>query len=311
MRPHMYAGLRDRLGIIERYKSNEHDMKTLRETIAWAEENKIAIGHFNFSDSTQLWAIFNAARELEVPIIVGLSEGERNFFGIEQAVAMVRSLRETYDYPIYLNGDHTYSVEGVKRAIDAGFDAVIYDATKDGHEHNVENTKECVEYARECGRDVLVEAEMGNIGQSSSMWDEAPASVDDDVLTDPEMLARFVQETGVDLIAPAVGNLHGMAKSGRNPELNIERIKALREQGGIPMVLHGGSGISDEDFVAAIEAGISCVHINTEIRKAYRDGIARFTAEHPEEVAPYRFLAQGQSDMQQVVLQRLRLFNRM
>lgn len=285
-------------------------MKTLRETIAWAEENNVAIGHFNFSDSNQLWAIFNAAREVDVPVIVGLSGGERDWFGVEQAVAMVRSLREEYDFPIYINGDHTYKVEDVKRAIDAGFDAVIYDSTKDGHENNVANTKECVEYARNCGRDVLIEAEMGNIGQSSSMWDEAPAEVDDDVLTDPNMLQRFVQETGVDLIAPAVGNLHGMSKDGRNPRLDIDRIKELRESGGIPMVLHGGSGIDDEDFVSAIDAGIACVHINTEIRKAYHDGIAAFVTGNPDEIAPYRFLKQGQDDMQAVVKKRLELFNR-
>ena len=284
-------------------------MKTLRETIAWAEENKVAIGHFNFSDSNQLWAIFNAARELDLPVIVGVSGGERNYFGVEQAVAMVKSLRDTYDYPIYLNGDHTYSVADVKKAIDAGFDAVIYDSTKDGHEHNIANTKECVDYARACGRDVLIEAEMGNIGQSSSMWDEAPAAVDDDVLTDPVMLKRFVEETGVDLIAPAVGNLHGMSKDGRNPELHIERIAELREAGGVPMVLHGGSGISDADFKQAIQTGIACVHINTEIRIAYRNGIAAFTAENPDEVAPYRFLNQGKEDMQTVVKKRLELFN--
>ncbi len=286
-------------------------MKTLRETIAWAEENKVAIGHFNFSDSNQLWAIFNAAREVNVPVVVGLSGGERNFFGVEQAVAMVHSLRDTYDFPIYINGDHTYKVEDVKHAIDAGFDSVIYDSTKDGHEHNVANTKECVEYARNCGRDVLIEAEMGNIGQSSSMWDEAPAAVDDDVLTDPEMLKRFVAETGVDLIAPAVGNLHGMSKDGRNPELNIDRIKVLREEGGIPMVLHGGSGISDADFKSAIEAGVCCVHINTEIRKAYQNGIKEFVNANPDEIAPYRFLKQGQDDMQEVVKKRLELFNGM
>lgn len=289
-------------------------MKTLRETFTWAEENKIAIGHFNFSDSNQLWAIFNAARELNVPVVVGLSGGERNWFGVEQAVAMVKSLREEYNFPIYINGDHTYKVEDVKRAIDAGFDAVIYDSTKDGHEHNIANTKECVEYAskvrEQSSRDVLIEAEMGNIGQSSSMWDEAPAEVDDDVLTDPDMLKRFVEETGIDLIAPAVGNLHGMSKEGRNPRLDIERIAELRQAGGIPMVLHGGSGISDEDFVSAIEAGVSCVHINTQIRKAYQNGIKEFVNANPDEIAPYRFLKQGQEEMQKVVLERLRLFNR-
>ena len=287
------------------------DIQTLRDAVAWAEENKVALGHFNFSDSEQLWAIFNAARELNLPIVVGLSEGERKFFGVRQAVAMVQSIRDEYQWPIFLNADHSYSYESVVEAIDAGFDSVIYDSTKDGHEHNLENTKKVVEYARNCGRDVVVEAEMGNIGQSSALWDEEPAAVDDDVLTDPDMLGRFVAETGVDLISPAVGNLHGMDKDGRNPELDIERVGQLRQAGGIPMVLHGGSGISEDDFRAAIAAGMSMVHINTEIRKAYRDGIHNFMNENLDEVAPYRFMKQGKEEMQDVVKQRLLLFNNM
>ena len=284
-------------------------MKTLRQTFQWAEENKVALGHFNFSDSNQLNGIISVARDMNVPIFVGTSGGERNFFGVRSAAAVVKSLREEYSMPIYLNADHSYSFESVKEAIDSGYDMVIYDSTKEGHEHNVENTKRCVEYARSQSHEVLVEAEMGSIGQSSSVWDEAPASVDEDVLTDPKMLEDFVSQTGVDLIAPAVGNLHGMAKDGRNPRLDIQRIKELREAGGVPMVLHGGSGIADEDFVEAIKAGISCVHINTEIRKAYRDGLTRSLQENPNEVAPYRFLQPGIDQMKEVVKGRLELFN--
>ena len=287
------------------------DIPSLRAAVEWAEEKQVALGHFNVSDSTQVHAIVEAAMELNVPIILGTSGGERNFIGVKTIAAIVKSLRAEHNYPIFLNADHTYSYEGVVEAIDAGYDSVIYDSTKDGHENNLVNTKKCVEYARNCGREVLVEAEMGNIGASSSMWDEAPAAVDDDVLTDPTMLKRFVEETGVDLIAPAVGNLHGMSKDGRNPELNIERIKELREAGGVPMVLHGGSGISDEDFKEAIKAGMSTVHINTEIRLAYHAGIRDFTAENPDAIAPYKFEAQGKEQMKQVVIKRLRLFNRM
>ena len=286
-------------------------MKTLRECIAEAEDKKIALGHFNISDSEQLWGIFNAARELELPIIIGVSEGERDFVGVRQAVALVKSLREEYDYPIFLNADHTYSFDRVKEAIDAGFDAVIFDGNKVTHDENLTITKQCVEYADASGREVLVEAELGNIGMSSKLREEVPegADITPDMMTQPDELKKCVEETGVDLIAPAVGNLHGMLKHGKNPNLNIERIKDLRETGGVPMVLHGGSGISDDDFKAAIEAGISIVHINTEIRRAYREGIEEVLKEKPEEIAPYRFMKGGQEKLQEVVTERLKLFS--
>jgi len=293
------------------YIANKRNhMKSLREVITEAEEQKVAVGHFNVSDSSQLWGIFRAAQKLDLPVVIGASEGERDFIGVQQLVALVRSIREEFDYPIYTNADHTYSLQRVKEAIDAGFDSVIYDGDKVSHEENLEITKQCVEYARAQDRDVLVEAELGNIGMSSKLLDGIPegAEITDDMLTLPEELAAFVSHTGVDLIAPAVGNLHGMMKHGNNPKLNIERIAELRAAGGVPMVLHGGSGISDEDFVAAIQAGIGMVHINTEIRKAYRDGIESYLAEHPDEIAPYRYIMAGREALESVVEARMRLF---
>jgi len=286
-------------------------MKTLRETLKEAEEKKVAVGHFNVSDSNQLWGIFQAAQKLELPVIIGTSEGERDFFGHRQFIAMVKSIREQYNYPIYTNADHTYSFERVKEAIDAGYDAVIYDGNKVSHDENITITKECVAYAKAQDRDVLVEAELGNIGMSSKLLDGIPegAEITDEMLTIPKELEEFVDVTGVDLIAPAVGNLHGMLKGGSNPRLNIGLIKELRAAGGVPMVLHGGSGISDEDFKAAIEAGIACVHINTEIRVAYRDGIKSYLEENTDEISPYRYLKAGQERLEKVVENRLRLFN--
>jgi fructose-bisphosphate aldolase class II len=286
-------------------------MQTLREIIADAESKKVAIGHFNISDTEQLWAIFNAARAVEVPVIIGVSEGERDFIGLRQAVALVRSLQEEFDFPIFINADHTYSLERVREAIDAECDAVIFDGNKVSPEENVSITKQCVEYARGLDREVLVEAELGNIGESSKMLDELPAgaAVTEELLTKPDELASFVRETGVDLIAPAVGNLHGMLKHGKNPEIHPKRIKELREAGGVPMVLHGGSGMSDEDFVAAIKAGMSIVHINTEIRVAYRKGIQLSLQEDADEIAPYRFMKGGVQAVQDVVEKRLRLFS--
>jgi fructose-bisphosphate aldolase class II len=287
-------------------------MQSLREIIADAETRKIAIGHFNAADSIVLRGIFEAARVLNLPVIIGTSEGERSFFGVRQVAAFVRSLREEHDYPIFLNADHTYSFEGVQEAVEAGYDAVIFDGAKLSFEENVRITKQCVEYAKSKNPNILIEGELGYIGQSSKLLDVIPEGVNTDEasLTHPDELERFVRETGVDLVAPAVGNLHGMIKGGGNPRLDIERIRTLREAAGVPLVLHGGSGTSDDDFVAAIEAGISIVHINTELRLAMRQAIALAIQEDPDEIAPYKLFKPALQAVEKLVDARLRLFAR-
>ena len=144
-------------------------MQTLRELIAEAEGRKVALGHFNISDSEGLWGVFNAARKLSLPVIIGTSEGERDFLGARQAAALVKSLREEFDYPVFLNADHTYSFEKVKEAVDAGYDAVIFDGTGLLFEENIKITKECVAYAKGKNPNILVEAELGYIGSGSDI----------------------------------------------------------------------------------------------------------------------------------------------
>jgi fructose-bisphosphate aldolase class II len=286
-------------------------MKTLKEYIVEAQEKKTAIGHFNISNLEGLHAIINAATDLGLPIIIGTSEGERKFVGVNEAVALVRNARVKEGKPVFLNADHSYSFETVKEAIDAGYDAVIFDGAKVSHEENIEITKKCVEYAKSVNPEILVEAELGNIGQSSKVLEDVPEGVatDEDFLTSVEEAKKFVDETGVHLLAPAVGNMHGMLKGGRNPKIDIERVRDIGEATGIPLVLHGGSGISDEDFVEAIKAGISIVHINTEIRVAYKEAVAKSIADNPDEIAPYRIFKPAVQAVQDVVLKRLKLFN--
>ncbi len=277
-----------------------------------ADARGVAIGHFNISNLEALWGIFNAARNVNLPVIIGVSEGEEDFVGTEQAVALVKSLRETYDYPIFLNADHHYSFERVKKAIDAGFDAVIIDAVTLPLDENIALTKKCVEYAREVsktsGRDILVEAEIGFIGKSSKILDEIPEGVSESTMTTAEDAKAFVDATGVDMLAPSIGNIHGMVKGG-NPRLHPERVKAIREATGVPLVLHGGSGTANEDFINCIKEGIDIVHINTEIRVAYRDALQLSLQNDPGEVAPYKFLKPATVAVQQVVEARLKLFN--
>ncbi len=292
-------------------------MQTLRESIQQAEKNKVAIGHFNISNIEMLSGIFRAAKNLNLPVIIGVSEGERSFIGVRQSVALIKSLRDEYQYPIFLNADHTYSVDKVKEAIAAGFDSVIYDGAKLSFEENVKNTRDCVEYARkvskETGRDILVESELGYIGQSSKVLDGIPEGVKlgSENLTSPQEAKRFVEETGVDLFAPAVGNIHGMLRDTKDPRLDIQRVKEIRKSAGVPLVLHGGSGTVDEDFMHAIEAGIGIVHISTELRVAFRKALVLSLQENADEVAPYKYEKDAVSAVEKVASERLKLFNKL
>lgn len=285
-------------------------VKTLRETIQEAKEKKVAVGHFNISNLEGLHAVYNAAKKLSVPVIIGLSEGEEDFVGRNEAVALIRMLREKENYPIYLNADHHYSFERAKASIDAGFDAVIIDAADKSFEENVALTKQCVDYARsvtkETGRDILVEAELGFIGSGSSIKDTIPEGAG--ILTKPEEAKKFVEATGIDMLAPSVGSIHGLIKSGK-PHIATDVVAAISTTVGIPLVLHGGSGLRDEDFTGGIARGISIVHINTEIRVAFTEAIKKFMAENPSETTPYKITAPGVAAIEAVVENRLKLFN--
>ncbi len=286
-------------------------MISLRELLIESEKKGIALGHFNISNIEGLKGVCNAAHALKLPVLIGVSEGERDFIGVRQCVALIKSLREEYEYPIFLNADHTYSVDRVKEAVDAGFDSVIFDGAELSLVENITKTKECVAYARACGREVLIEGELGYIGKSSKLLDVVPegAAQSAETFTSPEESAQFVKETGVDLLAPAVGNMHGMLKHSKDPHLDIPRVKAIREVAGVPLVLHGGSGTPDEDFVAAIKAGVSLVHISTELRVAFRDAVRLFLQENPEEVAPYKIMRSAVSAIESATTARLKLFN--
>lgn len=279
-------------------------MRTLREVIHDARSRGVAVGHFNVSDSNQLSAVAAAARELSLPVMVGVSEGERKWFGVPQVAAMVWTFKDA-GQEIYLNADHTKTLEGIKEAIEYGFDEVLFDGSKLALDENIAQAREAVAMARGCGRDVVVEGELGYIGSGSSILDEVPEGAGLDKTT-PELAARFVSESGVDVLAPSVGNLHGLLRGG-NPKLDIERIAVVSAAAAVPLVLHGGSGTSDDDFRAAIKAGCAVVHINTEIRAAYRQGIEEGLAASAE-VNPAKYLVGGTETMKRVVRERLALF---
>lgn len=287
------------------------NMKTLRQYIKEAGEKGIAIGHFNISNLEILRGIFNAAKKLDVPVIIGTADGERKYIGTKEAAALVKSYRDEYNYPIFLNADHTYTFEGVKECIDAGYDSVIFDGAGLPYEENVKVTKQCVDYARSVNPEIIVEAELGFIGVSSKVLDSLPEGVKitEEFLTKPGDAKKFIEDTGVDAIAPAVGNIHGMLKGGIDPALNIKRIAEIKKAINIPMVLHGASGNSKEDIQAAIKNGMSVVHVNTEIRVAFRKALEKEMVEKPNDVAPYKYMDETIPAVEKIVEEKLKIFN--
>ena len=296
-------------------------MKTLREVLANAAARHIAVGHFNISELAALKGIFEAARELsqqknaQIPVLIGVSEGEREFIGVRQVAALVRSLREEYDFPIFLNADHTHSLAKVHEAAAAGFDEILFDGSALPMEENIRQTAGAVKIIRAIDPNIIVEGEIGYIGSSSEIVaTRPPASF---MLTTTEEAVRFVKATGVDVLAPAVGNMHGllekMVSGEEHKRLDIPRIaavkRALTVAGCQFMTLHGGSGTAEEDLKAAVAAGMTIVHISSELRLAWRRGVEEGLAADSNEIAPYKILPPAVAGIKKIVEDRLKLFN--
>lgn len=278
--------------------------KSLRYFVEEANKSGRAIGHFNFSTAEMLRGIVDGAKESNVPVIVGVSEGERDFFGIKQSRAIVSAFRDDFNIPIFLNADHTKSVDRAKEAIDAGFDALVMDASAMTFLDNIKSVKEVVEYAKQSGRDVLIEGELGFIGTSSKVLDEIPPGVPltEAEMTNVEEAKRLANESGLDMFAPAVGNLHGVVRGGVNPALSINKIVELKKAcNNIPLVLHGASGISESDVRKAVKAGMAVVHFSTDLRFAYRKSLANSLAIDVDEISPYKYMRDSIKSVKEVV----------
>jgi len=256
-----------------------------------------------------LKAVIAAATETKLPVLIGASEGEREFFGARQLAALVKSERQECDVPIFLNADHTHSLAKALEAAKVGFDAVTIDFSALPFEENVARTREAVQAIKAVNPVILAEGEIGDIGTGSEIKETAQGGK----LSTPEEARQFVEATGIDNLAPAVGNMHGMLKSmvqGKaKKHLDLERIAQIKKAAGVFLTLHGGSGTDDEHFRKAIAAGINIIHINTELRVAWRESLDKSLARDTNEVVPYKILRPVVDSVKQVVSSRLRLFH--
>lgn len=286
----------------------------LKEILVRATRKKWALGHFNFSELDQARAIVEACVESHSPAMLGTSEGERKHFGLTEAVAIRDAFRKDFAIPVFLNADHTKSVEAAKAAIDAGYDSIHIDLSALSFDANVAGVKEIVDYARARATtyhlpptSFSIEGELGYLKGESKIQNEKLAVSPDDY-TKPEEAKLFVERTGADRLAIVAGNIHGISLD--EPDIDIDRVRAIRTliPPDVAMVLHAGSGIPDEQIKAAIAAGIANIHINTDLRTAYVAELKKSLVEHPDEVAMYKLDANAILAMKTVVKEKLILF---
>lgn len=273
----------------------------LNEIMERAEREKYAVGAFNCNNMEIIQAIVEAAVEENSPVIIQASQGAIKYAGLDYIIALVKTAADNNDIPICLHLDHGTDFNQVKDCIDRGFSSVMYDGSQHSLEENIRITKEVLEIARP--KNVSVEGELGKIGgtEDDVHVDEADANY-----TDPEDAKRYVDETGVDALAVAIGTAHGQYKG--EPKLRFDILEEIKKRVEIPIVLHGSSGVPDEAIIRAIELGVRKINIDTNIREAFVKGVHKAIEGNPQEIDPRKILGPAKAEMKEIVREKIRLF---
>jgi ketose-bisphosphate aldolase len=283
-------------------------MHSLKQLLGRATKGHWAIPHFNISNMEMLKGICEAAAQMRSPVMIGTSEGERMFIGLARAIDLVQTYRDEFKLPIFLNADHTKSVSAAKKAIDAGYPSVHIDLSKLPYAQNLKGTAEVVRYARRKNKNISVEGELGYLATDSSKIYKGKVFVDPKSFTKPGEAVKFVRATGVDRLAPAVGNYHGIAANKK--EIHYALIAELRRKlpKSVALVLHGGSGSGDAAFRMAVRAGIANVHISTELRIAYTKTLKETIRKNPDEMTPYKLSEPSVAAVKKLGIKFIKLF---
>ena len=268
-----------------------------------------AVGAFNIDNQETLIAICRAAQKLNSPVLVEVSDGEVKAIGLENIRDMVDNYKEEYGIEMYINRDHSPSVDDCKRAIDAGYEFIHIDISQANHdattEEIIEKTREVVEYAKFTG--ALVESEPHYFGGSSNVHTEG---IDFEEIkktfSTPESIKSFVDATGIDTFAAAIGNLHG--KYPVPKVLDLELLQQLRDASDVQISLHGGSGTPLHYFEEAAKIGVSKININSDMRYAFRKTLEKVLAEHPDEYAVVKLMPEVYGEVQKVVEEKIQAF---
>lgn len=268
-----------------------------------------AVGAFNIDNQETLIAIAKAAQKLDSPVLVEVSQGEVDAMGLENVRDMVDNYKEEYGIEMYLNLDHSPTVENCKRAIDAGYEFIHIDISQANHdateEEIIAKTREVVEYAKFTG--AIVESEPHYFGGSSNVHETA---IDYDEIkktfSTPEGTNSFVEATGIDTFAAAIGNLHG--KYPVPKVLDLELLQQIRDATNVQISLHGGSGTPLHFFEEAARIGVSKININSDMRYAFRKTLEKVLAENPKEYAVVKLMPEVYGAVQAVVEEKIQAF---
>ncbi len=296
---------------------------TSKEMFKKAYEGKYAIGAFNVNNMEIIQAIVEAAKEEKSPLILQVSAGARNYAKPVYLRKLVEAAIEDTDLPIVLHLDHGEDFEICKACIDDGFTSVMIDGSKYPFEENIRLTKQVVDYAHERG--VVVEAELGRL---AGIEDAVKVSEKDAILTDPDEAVEFVERTGVDSLAIAIGTSHGAYKFKGEPKLDFERLDKITELlPGFPIVLHGASsvpselvelcnkyggqipgaqGVPEDMLRKAATMGVCKINIDTDLRLAMTASVRKYLVENPSEFDPRKYLGAGREAIKQLVKHKIR-----
>lgn len=280
-----------------------------RHLMQRSRQQGFAVGAFNVDNQETLIAVCKAAQKLNSPVLVEVSDGEVKALGLENIRDMVDNYRAEYGIEIYINLDHSPTVEDCKRAIDCGFEFIHIDISQANHDASTEEivakTKEVVEYARFTG--ALVESEPHYFGGSSNLHEEA---IDYEEIkktfSTPDGAADFVAQTGIDTFAAAIGNLHG--KYPVPKELDLELLKRIRDAIPCQISLHGGSGTPLHYFEEAAKIGVSKININSDMRYVFRKTLEKVLADNPNEYAVVKLMPTVYEAVQTVVEEKILAF---
>lgn len=280
-----------------------------RHLMQRSRQQRFAVGAFNIDNQETLIAICRASQNKNSPVLVEVSHGEVEAIGLENVRDMVDNYKKEYGIEIYINLDHSPSVEDAKRGIDAGFEFIHIDISQANHtasdEEIIEKTKQVVEYAEFTG--ALVESEPHYFGGSSNLHKEDINYEEiKKTFSTPESAKKFVEQTGIDTFAAAIGNLHG--KYNVPKELDLNLLSRIREAIDCNISLHGGSGTPGHFFEEAAKIGVSKVNINSDLRVAYRNTLEAELKEHPDEFAVMKLMEKVKNALQAVVEEKIAMF---
>lgn len=264
-----------------------------------AHKRTYGVGGFNINNMEFLQGIIRGAEELNSPLILQASEGAIRYIGMDYVIKMVEAATDKTSIPVALHLDHGSSFESIMNCIRAGFSSVMIDASKKEFEENIALTKKVVEAAHSVG--VSVEAELGTIGGTE---DDHTVDEKDAMYTDPDQALEFVERTGVDALAIAIGTAHGVYAG--EPELDFERLKTIKKLIDMPVVLHGASGISAEDLNTAVGYGVNKVNVNTDFQQSFTAKIKEVFAEKPELYDPRKYCGPGRDAITEKVKEKIK-----